>query len=264
MKGAMTMTEQQIPGKFVWFELVTPDASRARAFYGEVLGWKVHSYPMGAGTYDMLLAGDTLDSMVGGLTAPRGDGGRARWISTVSVEDVDAAVAAVRANGGRVVEGPQELPGVGRAARIVDPQGAELGLLRRARGDKPDALAPVGHFLWSELHTSDAAAALAFHEAVLGFAHRTVPMGHGGAYHILSRGGVDRAGVTAYLPAGVSPHWLPYVAVDDVDATVARARALGAQLPMAPEDIPGIGRFGIFADLDGAVLAVMKPLPRAR
>ena len=47
-------------------------------------------------------------------------------------------------------------------------------------------------------------------------------------YHILSLGGVDRGGVTAELPAGVPPHWLPYVNVGDVDATIGRAKKSSA------------------------------------
>jgi len=55
--------------------------------------------------------------------------------------------------------------------------------------------------------------------------YRSMNMGSPGEkYHILSRDGVDRGGVTGHLPVGAPPHWLPYVAVDDVDATIARAR----------------------------------------
>jgi predicted enzyme related to lactoylglutathione lyase len=80
----------------------------------------------------------------------------------------------------------------------------------------------------------------------------------------LSKGGVDRGGVTSHLREGAQAHWLPYVSVDDVDATIARAKRLGAKIPMAPEDIPGVGRFGILQDPTGAVLAIMKPLPRQK
>jgi predicted enzyme related to lactoylglutathione lyase len=258
------MTERKLlPGKFVWFELVTRDAKKAQAFYGDVFGWRVQPFPMGAFTYEMILTGATIDTMVGGYASPGNGRQPSHWISYVSVDDVDASAATAGANGGKVIEAPHDAPGVGRMARISDPQGAELCLLESSTGDKPDAPAAPGQFFWNELHTTDPTSAVAFYEKVLGFSHRAMDMGPAaGTYHILSRAGVDRGGVTPHLAPGLPPHWLPYVAVDDVDATIARAKKLGANIPMNPEDIPGIGRFGVLHDPTGAVLAVMKPLPR--
>src|SRR5207249_3081870 len=97
-----------LPGKFVWFELVSRDAKKAQAFYGEVLGWRVQPFPMGASAYEMILAGDTLDTMIGGYAAPKSDRQPSHWISYVSVEDVDATAKAATANGGKVVEAPYD------------------------------------------------------------------------------------------------------------------------------------------------------------
>ena len=47
------------------------DAKKAQAFYGEVLGWKAALFPMGNVNYEMILAGDTLDTMIGGYAAPK-------------------------------------------------------------------------------------------------------------------------------------------------------------------------------------------------
>ena len=250
-----------LSGKFVWFELVSRDARRAHAFYGEVLGWKTLPFPMGDATYDMICTGDTPDTMIGGYVAPTSDRQRSHWISYDSVEDVDATARAATANGGKVVEAPHDLPGVGRTARIAAPLGAELCPFRNATGDPADTPATPGRFFWNELHTSDPTKALSFYEKVLGFSHRAMDMGAGGTYHILSRGGVDRGGATSHLRAGEPPHWLPYVFVEDPDATIARARKLGATIQVGAEDIPGVGRFGVLQDPTGAVLAVMKPRP---
>ena len=248
-----------LPGKFVWFELVSKDGKKAQAFYGEVLGWRVEPFPMGAFTYEMIYAGDT---MIGGYAAPKTDRQPSHWIAYVSVEDVDAAAKAVAANGGKVVEAPSEIPGVGRSARIADPQGAEICLFKNASGDPADAPStPPGRWLWNELHTTDVTKALAFYAKVVGFSHREMDMGPGGTYHILSKGGVDRGGATSHLAPGVPPHWLPYVHVDDVDATIARARKHGGAIPFGPEDIPGVGRFGVLTDPTGAGLAIIKPRP---
>lgn len=245
-----------LPGKFVWFELVSRDPKRAQAFYGDVLGWTVQAFPMGDQTYEMIYAGDT---MIGGYAAPKSDRQPAHWISYVSVEDVDAAVKAAVANGGKVVDAPYEIPGVGRTARIADPQGAEICPFKNAMGDPADEDASQGRFFWNELHTTDTAKALAFYDKVVGFSSRAMDMGPGGIYYILEKDSVGRGGVTNQMAPGVPPHWLPYVFVDDPDATIARAKKLGATVRFGPEDIPGVGRFGVLQDPTGAVLAVMKP-----
>jgi predicted enzyme related to lactoylglutathione lyase len=249
-----------LPGKFVWFELVSRDRKRAQAFYGEVLGWKVEAFPLGDQSYDMIRAGD---AMIGGYVAPTIDRLPAHWISYVSVEDVDAAVKTAAANGGTVVDAPYEIPGVGRTARIADPQGAEICPFKSAMGDPADEEASQGRFFWNELHTTDPASALAFYEKVIGFSSRAMDMGPGGTYHILEKNGVGRGGATNQMAPGVPPHWLPYVFVDHPDATLAQAEKLGATIQFGPEDIPGVGRFGVLQDPTGAVLAVMKPRPAA-
>jgi predicted enzyme related to lactoylglutathione lyase len=95
-----------LPGKFVWF------ARKAQAFYGEVLGWKTRPFPIGASSYDMIYAGDTPDSMIGGYAPPKSDHQSSHWIAYVSIEDVDAAAKAATANGGKVIEAPFDTPGV--------------------------------------------------------------------------------------------------------------------------------------------------------
>lgn len=249
-----------LPGKFVWFEHISKDSQRAQAFYRDVLGWKARPFPEDSG-YDMIFTGNTDDTMIGGYAAPRRDREPSHWMSYVSVEDVDAAVKTAVQHGGRVVEPPNDMPGVGRMARIADPQGAEISVFKNATGDPADTQATQGRWLWNELHTPDPAKAVAFYENVLGFSHRSVDMGPDGTYYILSRDGVDRGGVASHLLDGARPHWLPYVSVDDADATLARAKKHGGSVVFGPHDIEGIGRFGVVKDPTGAVLAVMKPAP---
>lgn len=262
-------TQASYPGKFVWFEHVSGDARRAQAFYAEVLGWKTHAWGDSAeSAYDMILAGDSVDTMIGGYAAPTSAGERSRWLSYVSVSDVDAAAKAARDGGGSILQAPHDLPGTGRVGRVADPQGAELCLFRKEGGDPGDPSGseppPERTFFWNELHTSDPEGALSFYEKVVGYTRETMDMGPAGACHILSHGGLGRAGVTGHMGGsggeGAS-HWLPYVAVTDPDATLARAKAHGGTVCFGPEDIPGVGRFGVIEDPTGAALAVMKALP---
>lgn len=249
----------QLPGKFVWFELVTRDAKKAQAFYGETLGWKVEAFPMGDFSYEMI---KSASGPIGGYAPPKTDRTPSHWISYLSVPDVDRAARAAVAAGGKIVDEPFDVPTVGRMARIADPQGAELCLFTSAKGDDPDVKqAPAGNFCWNELSTTDTAKALAFYEKVFGYTHQDMDLGPAGTYHVLERDGQPRGGVMK-ADQGVPPMWLPYVAVDDADQVAARAKKLGGTVHVEPADIPGVGRFAILADNTGATIGVLKSLPK--
>lgn len=252
-------TTPHIPGKFVWFEHVSDDVARARAFYEPLFGWHVETMPMGAQTYTMLLNGS---QGIGGLR-PADAGVPNHWISYLSVADVDASFKAATAAGARALLPPTDFPPVGRGAGLADPTGAAFCLWHDHQGDQPDADVPAGGFVWNELWTPDAKAALSFYEATFGYTHDAMDMGPQGTYYILKTGdGKSRAGMAQSKMEGAGPMWLPYVHVADCDASVAKAQGLGAkQVVMAPHDIPGVGRIAILIDPLGAAIAMIKPVP---
>ncbi|MBI1208091.1 MAG: VOC family protein [Azospirillum sp.] len=121
-----------------------------------------------------------------------------------------------------------------------------------------------GAFLWYELMTSDLAAATAFYQAVLGWSARDAGM-PGMTYTLFSRqeGAMQQAGALP-LPrdgacADARPCWIGYVGVDDVDAVAARIAAAGGAIHRPGTEIPGIGRFAIVGEPQGAVFALFKP-----
>jgi predicted enzyme related to lactoylglutathione lyase len=56
----------------------------------------------------------------------------------------------------------------------------------------------------------------------------------------------------------VPAHWLVYFAVDDCDAKVQKVTELGGTVMKPADDIPGVGRFAILNDPQGAVFAIIK------
>ncbi len=118
-------------------------------------------------------------------------------------------------------------------------------------------------FVWYELMTTDAPAAAAFYQQVIGWKGVDAGMPDM-AYTLLQVAGQSVAGLMA-LPAdvvpGTPPCWTGYVAVADVDAAAARISAAGGAVHRAPEDIPGVGRFAVVADPQGAVLCLFKGAP---
>ncbi len=119
----------------------------------------------------------------------------------------------------------------------------------------------TGTFVWNELMTRDTTKAAQFYTQLFGWKPQQMDMGPQGLYTIYKKGSSDACGMMEIKgPAmqGIPPHWLSYVAVDNVDETVKKAEKLGAKTLVKPTDIPNIGRFAIITDPTGANLGVYK------
>lgn len=129
-----------------------------------------------------------------------------------------------------------------------------------------------GQFIWYELMTSDSKAAQDFYSKTVGW--DPVDSGMPGMdYTLFKIGETSIAGVMT-LPdevaaAGGRPGWLGYVAVEDVDAKAKDFEAAGGVIHHAPDAIPGIGRFAVVGDPQGAVICLFRgegepptPLPK--
>jgi predicted enzyme related to lactoylglutathione lyase len=247
-----------LPGKFVWFEHVSDNIPKARKFYDPLFNWHTESMPMGATRYHVILNGA---GSIGGYRSATG-AQRPHWMAYLSVDDVDAAYETALIAGARSIHAPADLETMGRGATIADRSGAVFSLWKDAQGDKADTDETAnGEWYWNELWTPDEIGALAFYQRVFGYTHESMDMGPQGTYYILKKDGVSRAGLMRSTQPKAPSMWLPYVAVDDCDATAARARKLGGQVLSAPTDIPGVGRFATLADSVGAAIAIIRPTP---
>lgn len=113
-------------------------------------------------------------------------------------------------------------------------------------------MAPTaGRFVWCDLMTQDADAALAFYTELLGWQTKDAEMG-GQPYTMFSNGTEDVGGLVPIEDEEVPSHWMNYLTVDDVDAVAEAVPELGGVVAVEPTDIPGIGRFCVVADPQGA------------
>jgi hypothetical protein len=115
-----------------------------------------------------------------------------------------------------------------------------------------------GAFSWSELMTSDPAAAREFYGKLFGWGSKEMPMPNG-TYTTFQVGDTSVGGMMK-IPdeaAGMPPMWGVYVTVRDVDSTVKQVEALGGKVMMAPWDVPGVGRMAVIQDPQGASLSVI-------
>jgi uncharacterized protein len=116
-------------GEASWHELMTTDSEAAMKFYSEVFGWQPsETMDMGEmGKYRMF---NRPHGMIGGVMnkPPQLANVPPNWQIYFLVPDVDAAVERITANGGKVLNGPMEVPGGDRVLNAMDPQGAAFSL----------------------------------------------------------------------------------------------------------------------------------------
>ncbi|RXR29168.1 VOC family protein [Sphingobium fluviale] len=114
-------------GHCAWNELITSDQGAALHFYGARFGWvKDGAMDMGPmGSYDFIRHG----AMIGAIMTGTDQMGPPHWNHYFRVADIDAAVAAIDSGGGKVLNGPMEIPGGDFALQGIDPQGAHFALV---------------------------------------------------------------------------------------------------------------------------------------
>ena len=115
-------------GEVSWHELMTTDHFAAFPFYEALFGWrKSELMDMGeAGLYQ--LYGREGRNLGGMYNKPRDVPGPAAWLYYIYVDDVNERAKNVEALGGKVLNGPMEVPGGDLIAQCLDPQGAAFAL----------------------------------------------------------------------------------------------------------------------------------------
>ena len=233
-------------GSFIWYELLTADAKAAKSFYDNVMGWNIDAEaPPGGMDYRMINAAD---GQVGGVMQLNAEmiagGGKPVWLGYFGVDDVDAAVAGIVADGGAVHLPAFDIPGVGRLAMVADPQGVPFYVMRGASPESSTAYQRrgIGHVSWNELMTPDDAAALAFYEKRLNVtACGTMPMGEMGDYTFIANGDSagEAVGAVMRTPPGAASGWGFYFRVPEIQAGKAAIEAGGGAVRSGPMQVPG-------------------------
>lgn len=114
-------------------------------------------------------------------------------------------------------------------------------------------------FVHVELNTHDLPKAKEFYSALFGWQLQDMPMADGKNYTMINVGDGTGGGMMTAPDPGIPPHWLAYVAVDDLAASTKRAKDLGATMIMENIPVADYGKFTILKDPTGAVIAMWQP-----
>ena len=264
-----TSTNDNAPnprGAFIWYELMTPDADGAKAFYDAVVGWDIGEGAPEFGGYRMIGRSD--GKFAGGvlpLTAEmRQNGARPIWLGYVNVDDTDAAIASIERAGGKTLMPATDIPNVGRIAMVADPQGAPFYVMKpippagqeKQASDvfSPDQQQRVS---WNELSTSDPAAARKFYGDQFDWVSDDfMDMGEMGEYRFIDHHRV-RLGALCGVMQGQQPKWRYYIRVPSISKAKETAEANGGTVHMGPHQVPTGDYIIIGADPQGAEFALV-------
>ncbi len=270
----MPEREGYIPGVPCWVDTSLPDPEAVLAFYGGLFGWEFEDMmPEGsAGKYFIgrIRGGDA--AAIG--STPEGAPPMAMWNTYVWVESADETASKARDASGGVVMEPFDVMDSGRMAVLTDPEGAAFCVWQAKNHKGAKVVNEHGSLNFNGLATRNPDGAKAFYGAVFGW--ETLALGAGSMWTLPAYGdhleeaspGLREQMVATGAPEGfidvvaaLNPiadddsdtpaHWSVTFAVDDADATAAKASELGGEIIAGPLDAPWT-RMVVIKDPQGA------------
>ena len=252
-------------GRFIWYELITPDMDGAKRFYGDLIGWTAQDMPTpgGAEPYSVFSNdGNGVAGMMNLGAAMKAEGMPPNWTGYVCVDDCDAAAAKVESLGGSVKRPPMDIPGIGRFAIVADPAGAVFAIMKPTPPDggrpAPD-INSVGQTGWHELYGADPdKGGFDFYAQMFGWTKSdAMDMGEMGTYQLFNNQDGQVGGMMRKPDNAPMASWGFYFRVADIDTAAAKIKAGGGQILNGPMDVPGDDRVINGVDPQGAHFSVV-------
>jgi hypothetical protein len=274
-----------IPGVPCWIDTSQPDPDAAASFYKDLFGWDVENVmpPDSPGKYFIGRIGGGDVAGIG--SQPEGAPPMAMWNTYVRVDSADDTAKKVEAAGGQVVMEPFDVMDAGRMGVFSDPEGAIFCAWQPNQHKGAQVVNEHGSLNFNTLHTHDVEAATAFYGEVFGWYLLDLGGGGGGFFALsaygdhleelnpgnrkrmtemgVSEGFADVVAATAPITDDTPVHWSITFAVDDADATAAKATELGGKVIVAPFDAPWV-RMTVLSDPQGASFIASKFVPENR
>jgi len=249
------MADTTARGRFVWHELITPNAAGAHEFYSKAVGWQQQPWEQNKSYSMFVTSAGPLGAAVENRSAVP------HWLAYIGVPSVDAAVATAVRLGAKVVTPPTDIPNAGRHAALTDPQGGAFAVHSSTMAPSPERTPSHGEFSWHELATTvDPTLVFPFYAELFGWDEMMrhdmgAPMG---TYLIFGRNGKQLGGMfnkgTMGRPG--SAYWLSYVSVPNLDHAVEQAKAGRGAVLHGPADVPGGDKIAQLMDPHGAFFAM--------
>jgi len=246
-------------GEFCWTELCSTDANSAKNFYKQIFGWGYDDIPIGDGvTYTMAQVESksacalySMDEELRKKNVP------SNWLAYISVTDADAMTAKAKTAGATIITNPFDVMDVGRMAVLQDPTGATFAIWQPKKHAGAEIGGETGTVCWRELISTNVDVAAKFYGTLFGW-KPTVDTYGTFNYTTLKLGDEGIGGLMPPQSPNTPSQWVTCFIVDSASATVATTKKLGGTVYLDTMAIPGIGKYAVLADPQGAVFSVME------
>jgi uncharacterized protein len=237
-------------GVTCWVDIAAVDVDEAARFYGVLFGWTFLEAVSSSEVRYLIAQLDGQEAAGIGQPSAANDLATrlAAWNTYIAVQEIDQAAARIVAAGGRITEPPSDVGEAGRTASCLDPEGIPFRLWQAWGRLGAQVANTPGAWNFSDLHTADPSASVAFYTRVfgwsfddLGFATMIRQPGYGDHLAATSDPGIhqrqsgdsvppgfaDAFGWLVTAPDAAGPHWHVTFTVADRDDSAAAAEQLG-------------------------------------
>src|SRR6185312_1493607 len=255
----MADVKTAVAHKPIWTDLSTSDPAAARDFYAKLFGWKVEVNP------DPQYGGYALAKLggkdVAGIGPKQMEQQPSAWMVYIGTPDAEETTKKAQAAGATVIAPLMEVGDQGKMSVIADPSGAVIGIWQGTQMTGAQVYDQPNSMGWAELNSRGVDKANSFYQKLFGWSLKKSEGGENAPeYTEFQLSGTSVAGgmeMNPMVPKEVPSYWMVYFNVDDVDKSFKKAKDLGAQEMLAPDDFPG-GRFAIVSDPQGATFGLLK------
>jgi len=113
-------------------------------------------------------------------------------------------------------------------------------------------------FVHVELNTTDVDKAKAFYQKLFDWKFEDLPAADGMNYTTIGVGEGTGGGIMKQMIPGAASDWMPYVAVDDIQAATKKAKSLGGTILRDVTEVMDMGWLSIFKDPTGALIGLWQ------
>jgi len=260
----MANFDKHLPGTFCWPELSTSNWQQGKDFYIQLFDWGFDDQPIGEGIFYTMLQQDGLDigAMYQMEAGQQESGMPSHWLNYIAVDNIDLMTEKAKNLNAEIICGPMSVGDAGKMSLMVEPGGAMFALWQGNEHPGARKLQEPGTMCWNELATRNAEISKTFYCDLFDWQVQEQDM-QGMPYSLffIKEQESPVAGMltmTEEWPEEIPPHWMVYFAVTNCDEYIKKAKSLGANICVEATDVPGVGRFSVITDPQGAVFSIIQ------